>query len=509
MRVGWNCLGFIACLVGTASAAGADRLPNIVFILADDLGYGDVGCYNSESKIPTPNLDRLAIQGRRFTDAHSPSAVCSPTRYGILTGQYAWRTRLRSGVLPVWSPPLIDADRLTVAQMLRERGYTTACIGKWHLGFDWPTINGRPASSGPSRLSNVDFRQAVPGGPVDRGFDSFFGMDAPNYPPYCFMSDRQTVGIPSEPNDPVFNRPGPMLPGWRWVDILPELGRQADAFVTRSAQAAPRKPFFLYLPLTSPHYPVVPTDEFRGKSQAGEFGDFVVQTDAVVGQVLGALERAGVADETLVIFTSDNGPEVTGEVKPGCYDRIPKYGHRSMGPLRGAKRDAWEGGHRVPYIARWPGRIPSGSTCDETICHVDFMATAAAIVGSPLPSDAAEDSYDVSPALLGETLEKPIREATILHSASGKFVVRRGNWVLILAETGDDNGGPEKRGEPEWLKEERGYTPNEQKGELYDLSEDLAQKTNQYGERSEIVAELSNLLNQYKASGRSTPKRGG
>ncbi len=475
------------------------RHPNIVFILADDLGYGDVGCYNAASKIPTPSLDRLAGEGIRFTDAHAPASVCTPTRYAILTGRYCWRSRLNRGVLAPWGETLIEPGRLTVPSLLHERGYATACIGKWHLGWKWPTKDGRPPRSGPDRLSNVDFAQPIAQGPTTRGFDYYFGTDVPNYPPYCFIENDRTVGIPSVPNRPEFNRPGPMLPGWQWVEIMPELTRRAVKFIEESAKASPRKPFFLYFPLTAPHYPVVPAPEFKGKSRAGDFGDFVVQVDWTVGQVLDAIRRAGIADNTLVIFTSDNGPEITGEVNPGAYDRIRRYGHYSMGDLRGAKRDTWEGGHRVPFLARWPGKIRPGSASDETIAHVDLMATLATILGVKLPENAGEDSYNILPALLGEPRAKPIREATVHHGGSGRFAIRKGNWAFIDNLTGDDNR------EPPWFKRERGYSPHDRPGELFDLRQDLSERRNLDGEHPEVVRALKDLLEKYKRDGRSTP----
>jgi arylsulfatase A-like enzyme len=492
----------IALLVwpaGPAPAADPARQPNIVYILADDMGYGDVACYNPATKIPTPHLDRLAASGVRFIDAHAPTSVCTPTRYAILTGRYCWRSRLKHGVLGPWGETLIEKDRLTVASLLKEHGYRTACIGKWHLGWQWSTRDGRPPRSGPNRLSNVDFDRPIAQGPTTRGFDYYFGTDVPNYPPYCFIENDRTVGIPSVPNRPEFNHPGPMLSGWQWVDILPELTRRAVRYVEDSAKISPRQPFFLYFPLTAPHYPVVPAAEFKGKSQAGDYGDFVVQVDWTVGQVLDAIRRAGIADDTLVIFTSDNGPEVTGEVNPGVYDRIRQYGHYSMGELRGAKRDAWEGGHRVPMLACWPGKIRPGSLSQETVCHVDFMATVAGILGVHLPDDAGEDSYNILPALLGQPLDHPIREATVHHSCSGHFAIRKGNWVLIDHPTGDDNR------EPQWFKQERGYASHDQPGELFDLRQDLPERRNLYAERPEIVRKLKELLEKYKHEGRSTP----
>jgi arylsulfatase A-like enzyme len=476
---------------------------NIVFILADDLGYGDLGCYNAESKIPTPRLDQLAREGMRFTDAHSPSSVCTPTRYSLLTGRYAWRTRLQRGVLGPWDKPLIEPDRLTVGRLLQRHGYTTACIGKWHLGQTFATTDGRPPSGGPKNpMTNVDFTRPVADGPIARGFDHYFGTFVPNYPPYCFIENDHTVGIPTEregSREEQFNIPGPMVPGWKLVNVLPELTRHAVKWIEDTAKT--KKPFFLYLPLTSPHFPVVPAPEFVGKSKAGAYGDFVFQTDWAVGQVLDALKRAGVAETTLVVFTSDNGPEVV-EINPGAYDRARQFHHHSMGSLRGAKRDAWEGGHRVPFIARWPGKIKAGVASDETMCHVDFMATVAAILGEKLPDNAAEDSVNVLPVLLGEERNAPIREATVHHSAQGRFAIRKGDWVLIDAPSGDDNGA---RGEPQWLKEERRYARHDQPGELFNVRDDLSERHNHFAEKPELISELKELLEKYQREGRSTP----
>ncbi len=504
------CHFFVRTVAGVLSAAASESAlaaeakgppPNVVFILADDMGYGDLACQNPGSKIPTPHLDRLAAEGIRFTDAHAPTSVCTPTRYGILTGRYCWRSRLKSSVLWPWASPLIEEGRLTVPGLLRQHGYRTACFGKWHLGWTWPTKDGTRPQTTPDRLSNVDFTRAITGGPISRGFDYYFGVDVPNFPPYCFIENDRTIGIPSLPNRPEFKRPGPMLPDWQWVEIMPELTRRAARYVEESVKASPNKPFFLYFPLTAPHYPVVPAPEFKGKSGAGDYGDFVFQVDWTVGQIVAALKRAGVAENTLIIFTSDNGPEVTGEVKPGVYDRIRQYGHYSMDGLRGAKRDTWEGGHRVPFVARWPGRIPSGRVSEETICLTDLMATVAAMVNARLPNDAGEDSYNILPALLDARREGPIREATVHHSCSGAFAIRKGRWVLIDAPTGDDNK------EPEWFKKERGYEAHSRPGELYDLSQDLIERRNVYAEHLEIVAELKGLLAKYKQEGRSVPRR--
>ena len=485
-------------LAGSLPAAPAGAKPNFVLILADDLGYGDVGCFNPQSRIPTPNLDHLATEGMRFTDAHAPDAVCTPTRYGILTGRYAFRSRLKSGVLPPWGKPLIEEGRLTLPAMLRQQGYTTAAFGKWHLGFDWPTKDGKAAASRDG-LGNIDFTKPIPNGPSARGFDYYFGVDLPNYPPYCFIENDRTVGLPSEPGllqKGGINRPGPAVPGWNLTNILPELTVRAVRYLEGAAKSP--QPFFLYFALTAPHYPVVPAPEFKGRSQAGEYGDFVAQVDYTVGQVLATLARTGLATNTMVLFTSDNGPEVV-EIDPGAYERIRIYGHRSMDGLRGVKRDAWEGGHRVPFIARWPNHIPAGTVNAETICHVDMMATWAALLGVKLPANAAEDSWDIRPALLGEKLTHPAREATVLHSGGGKFAIRQGEWVFIDSPSGDGNH------EPDWFKQERNYQPHPYPGELYNLNDDLPQWENLYAKKPEVVQRLKTLLLKYKADGRSTP----
>lgn len=495
---------FVRMLIAAGCAAqalsislhAAPSRPNIVLILADDLGYGDVSAYNPKSKIITPNLDRLAEAGIRFTDAHAPSSVCSPTRYAILTGRLAWRSPLKSGVLSPWGAPIINEDRPTVPGFLRQNGYRTAAIGKWHLGWTWPTRDGQPPSSGKDRLSNVDFSKPISNGPTARGFDYYFGVDVPNYPPYVYIENDHTVGVPTEASGPSYNRPGPVLPGWDWTNVLPEITRRSVSYI----EDAPKKPdpYFLYVPLTSPHYPIVPTAEFRGKSGAGDYGDFVLQTDWTVGRILDAIDRSGQADNTLVIFTSDNGPEVTGEVKPGVYDRLRQYAHSSSGEWRGAKRDLWEGGHRVPFIARWPGKIKAGVTSQETISHVDLFATAAAIIGKSPGPEAAPDSFNILPALLGEPLSTPLRPATIHHGISGSLAIRQGDWVFIDAPSGDGNR------EPAWRKEEWKIQVHNEPGELFDLKSDPRQIHNLYATDRDKASELKALLDGYVTSGRST-----
>lgn len=476
----------------------AQNEPNIIFILADDMGYGDLACQNPASKIPTPNLDRLAAQGVRFTDAHAPSSVCSPSRYAILTGRYAWRTRLKGGVLWPWDPPLIEPGRATVAALLRDQGYRTACIGKWHLGWHWQTKDGRRPNEGAEYGvldrdqryelgKHIDYEKPVTGGPIDCGFDYYFGDDVPNFPPYTWFENDRLLEVPTEEKpEGMFGLPGAMASKWSLEAVMPALTQRAVQYI----EAADEQPFFLYFPLTAPHTPIVPTDGFKGMSRAGEYGDFVCEVDWTVGEVMAALDRKGIAENTLLIFTSDNGPENF------AYKRIREYDHYSMDGLRGLKRDAWEGGHRVPFIVRWPERIAPGRVCDEVICLSDFTATAGAIAGVPLPADGTEDSYDILPALLNEPAA-PIREATVHHSMRGKFAIRKGRWVLIDAPSGDDNA------EPQWLKEERGYEPHDQPGELYDLQRDRIERFNCYAEYPEVVAELKALLEKYQREGRS------
>jgi len=395
---------------------------------------------------------------------------------------------------------MIAPDRLTLPQMLQRHGYTTACIGKWHLGWKWPTKDGKPPRVGPDHLSNVDFNRPIAEGPTTRGFDYYFGTCVPNYPPYCFIENDRTVGLPSEPSTE-FEFPGPKAPGWKQEHILPELTRRAVQYVEKAGRS--RRPFFLYFALTSPHHPVLPTAEFHGKSAAGEYGDFVVQTDWTVGQVLAALERAGLARDTLVIFTSDNGPEITRmnnlgtkNVMPvGAYDRIRQYGHASMGPLRGIKYETWEGGHRVPFIVRWPGRIAAGAVTGELACLTDLFATCAAAIGVETPAGAAVDSWNLLPVLLSR---QGGRRSGVFESAALPLAVRRGDWIWI-------NSNRSLRPEPEWFQRQRGYAPDSHPGQLYNLREDLPQRYNRFAEQPGTVRELTILLENIKAVGRGGP----
>ncbi len=491
--------------IANASAAGSRRKPNIVIILADDLGYGDVGVYNPESKIPTPNLDRLAREGSRFVDAHTPCGVCSPTRYGLLTGRYPWRTELKTQVLWPWDRPLIEAERLTLPKMLQRQGYKTGCFGKWHLGWTWATTDGSQVNSlvrigDPQReirnefAKKVQFDKPVANGPTTRGFDYYFGVDLPNFPPYTFIENDRLQAPPTETKpEGMFGWPGAMAKGWRLESVLPEITRRTVRWVEDRAKTA--DPFFLYMPLTAPHTPLAPDDEFVGKSKAGKYGDFVYQVDWTVGQVMDAIRRSGAAENTIVIFTSDNGPENL------TYPLLREHGHASQGPLRGAKRMLWEGGHRVPFLAWGPGRVPAGVVEKEIICLTDLMATFAGLLGVKLPDDAAEDSYDIGAALFGKKRKAAIREATVHHSINNQYALRQGDWVFIDANA---THGP---AEPDWWRERHGITKTDHPGELYNLSTDLREKQNLYAEHPERVKTMRALLEQYKRDGRSVPRR--
>ena len=495
----------IVLLSGRLPAADTDsNPPNIVIILADDLGYGDVRCYNPErGKIPTPRIDRLAEQGMRFTDAHSSSGVCSPSRYTLLTGRYHWRTRLQQGIVGPFGDPLIAPDRLTVARLLAGRGYRTACIGKWHLGWDWPILPGdkgmfhsRPnlEKSGKTRVATARqkdlwkevFAQHIPGGPTTRGFGSYFGTDVPNWPPFCFIEDDRTLGIPSQflPAR-LFERnlaslQGPALEGWKLRPILPTLADRACRFIEQSADGP--HPFFLYLPLTSPHTPLAVNEAWQGKSGLNAYADFVMETDNTIGRVLDALQTSGAAANTLVVLTSDNGcARYIGVTE------LEQKGHYPSGPLRGYKMDVWEGGHRVPFIVRWPGTVKPGSTCAHLVHHADLMATCAEVVGTHVPEEAGEDSTSLLPLLTGG--DQPVRHVAVNQSSRGMLAIRRGPWKLIF---GRGSGSGIQGNDPHPVQ-------------LYNLDDDLGESKNLCEQRPEVVAELTALMDKVVADGRSTP----
>jgi arylsulfatase A-like enzyme len=480
-------LSLLLSLSAANAAAAANThsaKPNIVYILADDLGYGDVQALNpTRGKIKTPHLDRLSSQGMTFTDAHSGSSVCTPTRYGLLTGRYAWRTRLQKGVLDGSDdPPLIAADRLTVPALLKHHGYTTAAIGKWHLGFlserPTPATPVAPAApAAPTKKSKMGdaglpVGSRIIGGPITRGFDYFWGCSNARTMSGLIENDRVIESLPP-------------------IQMLPRLERQAVNYVaTHAAAAKSGQPFFLYVPLTSPHTPILPSPEWQGKSGLGAYGDFMMQTDAVVGNILAALDEHGLAANTLVIFTADNGCSPAAGTPA-----LEKQGHFASAQFRGYKADIWEGGHRVPFLARWPGQIKPASTSTQLICHVDLLATCAALLGTTLPANAGEDSVSILPALLG-TDRAPLREAIVHHSIHGMFSLRQGPWKLAFCPGSGGWAAPldaaaRKAGLPEM--------------QLYDLDADPAESKNVHAENPALVARLRALLDRYIAEGRSTP----
>lgn len=488
-------------LSGALVSAGAP--PNIVVIYADDMGYGDLACQNPDAKLTTPNLDQLAREGMRFTDGHSSSGICSPSRFALLTGQYHWRRQ--HDIVHAMGPSFFRDGDVTIAMLLKGLGYTTGCIGKWHLGWDFDAILKPDADEhriGEGRQQRYaaaayDWSKAIPDGPCGHGFDTYFGDGTINFPPYCWVENDRVVEPPTvemslgkrqtQEGNWEF-RPGPMVPGWDPYQVLPTLTKRGVKWI--ESQTADQ-PFFLYFALPSPHAPIIPNEEFRGKTAAGGYGDFIFQTDWVAGQLLDALERRGLADNTLVVFTSDNGPEHY------AYPRMQKYGHYSAGELRGLKRDVWEGGHRVPFLVRWPGKVEPGSVSHETISQVDLLATIAAAVGIELAANVGVDSYNLLPVLTGQDYPRPLREATVHNTFANVFALRQGDWLYINAKSGEHNRPPKH------YLEERGYTPATTPGLLFNLKDDLAQRHNLYAQHPERVAAMQTLLTQYRESGRS------
>jgi len=455
------------------------RLPNLVIVLADDMGIGDPGCYNPQSMIATPYIDKLAAQGMRFTDMHSPSAVCSPTRYGLLTGRYCWRTSLKRSVCFGYDPLLIELGRLTLASLLKEFEYITAAIGKWHLG-----LGGDPIA---------DYSKVLKPGPNQVGFDYFLGFPAAlDMKPYVIVENDRALAPPT-----AFMRAslpqrfgglgeweaGPCAPGFKHVEVQPRFAAKAVEFIGRQNK---EKPFFLYFPLTGPHEPWVPTEEFLGKSKAGPYGDFVQQMDATLGQIMKALDDGGLSDNTLLIFASDNGAGWWPE-------EIKFFRHKANGDWRGQKGDIWEGGHRVPFIARWSGKIKPASTSDETLCLTDVPATMAAILGAKLPDNAAEDSFNFLPILLGEKPARPIRASLIYHSFDGSFGIRQGPWVLSPTLGSRGFSRP-----PRLLP-----APGGPEGQLYNLKDDPGQTKNLWLAQPDQVRRLVDLLEKAKNDGRT------
>jgi arylsulfatase A-like enzyme len=461
-------------------------LPNIVFILADDLGYGDLSCLNPGSRITTPEMDRIAREGMTFSRAHSPSAVSSPTRYGILTGEYCFRTSLKTGVLTGLSPALVDPRKITSAEVLRTAGYESACIGKWHLGLDWsrndttlPLATGDPWAP---VTSNVDWDGSITGGPNDHGFDYSFIIPASlDIVPYCYIRNgkliapvKDTIAGCSSPRG-AFWRSGDIQEGFELDQVLQTITGEAVKFI--SDRAGKRNPFFLYLPLSAPHEPWLPASTFKNKSAAGTYGDFVTQVDSCVGEINRTLERMHLSENTIVIVTSDNGADWTAE-------DIAKWSHRSNWIFRGQKSDIWEGGHHIPFLVKWPARIKGGSKSDQLVCLTDLSATCSELTRySRTPADGP-DSFSFLPALLGTKPVSPLRTSIIHHSVNGMFAITSGDWKFI---DGKGSGGWSGKGKPD-----------DPPGQLYNLAADPGEAVNLYTDNPSKVAELKRILDEIK-----------
>jgi arylsulfatase A len=507
----WFAIALILASNVAVQVACAER-PNIVFILADDLGYGDVACYNPESNIPTPNLDRLAADGMRFTDAHSPCTVCTPTRYSLLTGQMAFRVPRGGTVFTgAGGPSLIASGRLTLPALLRDQGYATACFGKWHVGMTFYDAGGQAIDQGGlEAVRRIDYSRPISGGPLDCGFDQFFGtaccpttdwlyafIDGRTVPnPPVALLDRSWLPKHPYAND---NRVGMIAPDFDVEEIDMQFLAKSRAFLKQHVEQSPNQPFFLLHCTQAVHLPSFPGHAFKGKTNSGPHGDFIFELDFIVGELMKTLEESGLVDNTIVMFSSDNGPEV-----PTVYYMRHDHAHDGARPWRGVKRDNWEGGHRVPFLVRWPGKVAPGSVSNQITSLTDVMATLADMVDAPLPSDAAEDSFSMLPVLLGTDDGQPIRPYVLQQGFGGSryLAIRRGNWKYL-----DHTGSGGNRYEThELLKEyQLPETAPEAPGQLYDLETDPGETQNLYFEHPEIVSELKALLTQSMASGRSAP----
>lgn len=506
-------LVFSATALSILSAETLLQHPSVLLVLADDLGYGDVACYNPESRIPTPNLNRLAAEGMRFTDAHSPCTVCTPTRYSLMTGQMAFRVPRGGTVFTgAGGPSLIAPGRLTLPKMLRDAGYATACFGKWHVGLTFFDKAGQPIHQGGlDGVKRIDYTRPIVGGPIDCGFDHFFGTaccpttdwlyafidgDRITNPPKMQL-DRGPLPKHPYAND---NRPGMIATDFDLEEVDMTFLDKSKTFLESHVKTSPNQPFFLFHSTQAVHLPSLAGEHFRGKTKSGPHGDFIFELDYVVGELTKTLERLGVADNTIVMFASDNGPEV-----PTVYYMRTDHGHDGARPWRGVKRDNWEGGHRIPFIVRWPGKVQAGSTSDQITSLTDVMATMAAIVGAKLPDDAAEDSYNMLPALLGQDRE-PIREYLLQQGFGGAryLAIRRGRWKY-LAHQG--SGGNRYENHPLLKNYALPELAPDAPGQLYDLEADPSETKNLYFTHPKIVEQLKSLLAESLSSGRSVPRR--
>ncbi len=470
---------------GFSAEVQKNTKPNIIYILTDDLGYGDVSVYNKAGKINTPNIDKLASEGIRFTDAHTSSAVCTPTRYGILTGRYNWRSKLKEGVLNGDSKALIPTNRTTVASLLQKQGYQTAYIGKWHLGWNWAMKDS----------ANIDFSKSITNGPKDLGFEYSYGhCGSLDMAPYVYVENGMPTRIPTkytQNSGQKMWRKGLTADDFVHEDVTPNFIRKAISYVAEKANND--KPFFLYLPLPSPHTPILPTREFLGKSGLDNiYPDFVMMVDAYVGQLLDQVKKSGIEENTLIIFTSDNGCSPKAD-----FPQLLSKGHNPSAIYRGHKADIYDGGHRVPFIAKWPVKIKKGLVSDETICTTDFLATCAEISGYKLNDNEGEDSYSMLPLFENKKLSAPFREATVHHSIDGSFAIRKGEWKLIMC--GGSGGWTYPK------PNDKAALDSLPKIQLYNLKNDPGETKNLQAQNSGKVNELKTLLSKYIRDGRSTP----
>jgi len=470
--------------------------PNIIYILADDLGYGDVKSFNPKGKIPTPNLDAMAENGVKFTDAHTSSAVCTPTRYGILTGRYNWRSRLKKSVLSGYSKSLIKQERQTIADMLSTQGYQTAYIGKWHLGWDWTLKNTDTKTLNKlNAVPPVDFSKPIKNGPESHGFDYSFGFcGSLDMAPYVFVENSMPTMVPKKTTVSVdrksFWRKGPTADDFDHTNLLQDLTNTAVGYISENANKS--QPFFLYFPLPAPHTPILPTTAFLGKSNTNMYGDFVMQVDDVVRQIREVLKKQGISENTLLVFTSDNGCSPRAD-----FDELARVNHHPSAKFRGAKADIFEGGHRVPFIVEWPEKALKNSSSDHMICTTDFFATCAELTGYKIQDTEAEDSYSMLPLILGNS-DTDIRDYIVHHSINGSFAIRQGDWKLNVCPGSGGWSYPR----PEDIKNEDLDLPAMQ---LYNLKDDIGETKNLIAENPEKVAALKAALKKIILNGRSTP----
>lgn len=473
-----------------------EKRPNIIYVLADDLGYGDISIYNPGGKIKTPNLDALGAAGMIFTDAHTSSAVCTPTRYGIITGRYNWRSPLKSSVLTGNSKALIPKSRTTVASLLKKEGYETAFIGKWHLGWDWALKDpGKDSGEGwnAKDFDNIDFSKKVKNSPKTLGFKYSYGHSGSlDMAPYVYVENEMPTMVPdtvTESKDKYgWWRKGPTADDFVFDDVTPNFFRKSFSYIKEKSKG--KSPFFLYLPLPSPHTPILPTEEWQGKSNLNPYGDFMMMIDDYMGQLLAVVKEAGIEENTMIIFTSDNGCSPAANIAD-----MKSKGHNPNGIFRGHKADIFEGGHRVPFMVKWPAKIKTGSQSDKTICTTDLLATCADIVDVELADDEGEDSFSFLPLLTDSKTEEYKREATVHHSINGSFAIRKGNWKMIFCPGSGGWSAPKPNSKK---------IADLPKFQLYDLNKDPKEEHNLYGQFHEIESDLTRLMVSYIENGRST-----